>query len=146
MKIFYPIFLSILAAVGNAMVAYGQRKAIVNFNPYLFGAGSLLLASIILFTIGNTTNKSSIIGYIKVNYLPIVISAIDLSTLNVFLIILYQRYGTGYYTLYSSFAILTTSIVLAIYIFKEEFNLYYLISTCFAFVTIIFFMKGKMGS
>lgn len=143
MKLLYPFILALLAAIGNALVTYGQKKSSSFENPFFFGAFSLLIASVFMFLIAFLYQSKGNMAYINDNFKWFGVSAIGLVLLNVFLYLLYSHFGASYYTLYAILAIITTSIGLCVWIFHEKMNTYYWISLGFAFFTILFFMKGK---
>ncbi len=138
-----PMLLSCIAAIGNAMVTIGQKKAGEYSNPFLFGALSLLLASLGLFVFVIFCQNKAPMVYLSKNYYWVLTSASGLILLNVFLYLLYRNYGSGYYTVYAVLAIISTSLITSIWIFGEKMNLYYLVSMICAVFTIFFFMKGK---
>ncbi len=143
MKTVLPIIIAFIAALGNALVALGQQKAKSNFNPFWFGGCTLLFSGLLLLSIAHVTARVSLTKYFMLNFQFILISTLGFVLLNVFLNLLYQFYGTTYYTLYSTLAILTTSIGIATLINRERLNYYYILSALFAVFTILLFMKGK---
>jgi drug/metabolite transporter (DMT)-like permease len=142
-QVLLPFVLAFIAAIGNALVTIGQKKATPINNPFLFGAMSLCLASVILFTFSLFFKNESILPYVKNNMLWISVSAFGLVLLNVFLYILYRNFGANLYTLYAVLAISTTSIGASVIIFKERWNVYYGLSLITTVITILLFLKGK---
>lgn len=138
-----PFVLALIAAIGNAVVTLGQKKATAYEHPFLFGAFSLLFASIVLFCISFVYTIRNATEYITTNIPWFMTAGIGLVLLNIFLYLLYREYGAAYYTLYAMLAIVTTSIILATWVFKENMNIYYWVSLGMAVLTIVFFMKGK---
>lgn len=141
-----PFCIALVAAIGNALVAMGQKKATTFSNPFLFGAFSLLIASAGLFAVALFNNNKGIGQYVSGNIQWFVLSGSGLFLLNVFLYMLFRNYGASYYTLYAILAIVTTSVLLSVYVFHEKMNVYYWASLVFAVITIIFFFKGKIIS
>lgn len=138
-----PFVLALIAAIGNAVVTLGQKKATAYEHPFLFGAFSLLFASLVLFGISLFFSARNAAAYIAANIPWFMTTGSGLVLLNIFLYLLYREYGAAYYTLYAMLAIVTTSIVLAAWVFKESMNVYYWISLGMAALTIVFFLKGK---
>lgn len=138
-----PFSIALFAAIGNAIVTLGQKKAGIFPNPFFFGAFSLLFASVFMFCIAFLYKTEGLTNYIYVNYKWFAVSGIGLVFLNVFLYFLYRRYGANSYTLYSMLAICTTSILLAVFVFREKMNSYYWLALCLAILTVLIFMKGK---
>ena len=126
-------FIALAAAMGNALVALGQKKAASFSNPFFFGAFSLLLASAALFAVAFINNNCKGLGqYTAGNMQWFAVSATGLFILNIFLYILFRSYGASYYTLYAILAIATTSVLLGVFIFYEKMNGYYRASLAFA--------------
>lgn len=142
-QILTPFLLALVASIGNAVVTIGQKKATSFSNPFFFGAFSLLFAAVTLFVIAIFFGTKGLNNYVYVNGKWFAMAGLGLVLLNIFLYFLYRNYGAAYYTLYSILAIVTTSIIVAVYLFGEKMNLSYRISLAFALLTIIFFMKGK---
>lgn len=139
-----PFLIALIAAIGNALVTLGQKKAGAFQNPFAFGSFSLLIAAIILFSISFLYPTKGLLHYFTINFKWLIISGIGLVMLNIFLYLLYRNHGASYYTLYAILAIITTSILLSVFVFGEKMNVYYYISFVFATLTILMFMKGKM--
>ncbi|MBK7853944.1 MAG: DMT family transporter [Bacteroidetes bacterium] len=141
-----PFLLALIAAIGNALVTLGQKKAGAFQNPFFFGSFSLLIAAIILFSISFLYPTKGLQQYFAINLKWFVITGFGLVMLNIFLYFLYRNHGASYYTLYAILAIITTSILLSVFVFGEKMNMYYYISFVFAALTIFMFMKGKMNN
>lgn len=135
--------IALLAAIGNAMVTYGQKKSGPFHNPYFYGGASLLLAGMIMIGIACFFKMEDWQQFIRMNFGWICMAASGLVILNIFLYLLFRWYGASYYTLYSVLAVLTTSILLSVAILKEPMNKWYWISILFAVLSIFFFMKGS---
>ena len=138
-----PLVLAFVAAIGNAIVTLGQKKADPFPHPFLFGGFSLLFASTVLFALSFVYPAQNTGAYIRSNLIWFATAGVGLVLLNIFLYILYRDYGAAYYTLYAVLAIFTTSIALAVWLLNETMNLYYGIALGFAALTIFFFMKGR---
>lgn len=141
-----PFLLALIAAFGNALVTLGQKKSSAFHNPFLFGSCSLFIAATILFFISILYPTKGFQEYFTINLKWFLITGIGLVMLNIFLYFLYRNYGASYYTLYAILAIITTSILLSVFVFGEKMNMYYFISFVFAALTIFMFMKGKMNN
>lgn len=140
-----PFGLAFVAAIGNALVTYAQKKATPFDHPFYFGAFSLLLASLGLFGIATFFSSGKIIPHAVENFVWFAVAAAGLILLNIFLYVLYRHYGAAYYTLYAILAMVTTSIGLAVLVFKESMNVYFWLSFLFAALTVVCFIKGKSG-
>ena len=142
-SIISAIFLALLAAIGNFLFTYGQKKSHINDNPMLFGVFSLLLGGILLFIASLFLPKSDILGYAKDNYKWLILGGIGYSVTSVSIYLLYTNYGVSYYVVYAILSIILISIILAAFVFKEKLNFYYLLSIFFGIITIVLFVKGK---
>ncbi|MBK9671992.1 MAG: EamA family transporter [Bacteroidetes bacterium] len=115
-----PFFLALIAAIGNAFVTLGQKKASAFHNPFFFGSFSLLFAAIILFCISFLYPTKGLQQYFLLNFKWFIIAGLGLVILNIFLYFLYRNFGASYYTLYAILAIITTSILLSVVVFNEK--------------------------
>lgn len=135
--------LALTAAIGNALYAFGQKKAISHENPFLFGVCSLFVGAALLAVVSLFFNKENVASYVIENSKWFVFSGSGYVLLNIGLYFLYRNYGASYYLLYAILSILTTSILLAALVFGEKMNVYFWISLFFALLTISFFLKGQ---
>lgn len=135
-------FLALIAAIGNALYALGQKKAVTHENPFLFGVFSLFAGAILLAGVSAFFNKQGLNTYIANNIGWFIVSGSGYLLLNIGLYFLYRNFGASYYLLYAILSIITTSILLAILVFGEKINFYFGCSLIFAVLTIFFFLKG----
>lgn len=142
----WSICLALIAAIGNALFALGQKKAIGHENPFLFGVFSLLIGSILLSLVSLFFNTQGISNYFFENLKWFVVSGFGYVLLNMGLYFLYRNFGAAYYSLYAILAIVTTSILLARLVFGERINFYFWVSMFFAALTIFFFLKGQKSN
>ncbi|BDD03487.1 hypothetical protein AUTU_09700 [Aureibacter tunicatorum] len=144
MKQFLGAFgIALFTAFANALFAFGQKKANTHENPFLFAFYTLLTCCMIFFVLLQFFPKTDVVNYAKINYKWILASAIGYCATFSGFLFLYKSYGTSYYTLYAVLSILTTSILLGIIYFKEEFNIYYLLSSICAIGSIFLFFMAK---
>ncbi|HMT09766.1 MAG TPA: EamA family transporter [Pyrinomonadaceae bacterium] len=135
--------LALTAAVGNALYAFGQKKATQHENPFLFGSIALFVGSFFLTVIAMFFDTRSVGSYMAENIKWFGVSGLGYVLLNIGLYFLYRNFGASYYSLYAVLSIATTSILLAAVVFHERMNLYYWVSLGFAGLTILFFLKGQ---
>lgn len=138
--------LALTAAIGNALYAFGQKKAGSHENPFVFGVFSLLIGSVLLSFVSLFFATNNVGRYFVDNFQWFTISGLGYVLLNIGLYFLYRNFGASHYSLYAILSILTTSILLATIVFNEKLNAYYWISICFAGLTIFFFLKGQTTS
>ncbi len=143
LDVLIPFLFALVSAIGNAMVTVGQKNASIYSNPFFFGAFSLSLAAIGLFAIAFLYKTDGLYDYAIGNFKWFAMAGGCMLILNIFLYFLYRGYGANSYTLYAILAIITTSIGVSIFYYKEKMNLYYTVSLVFAIVTVLFFLKEK---
>ncbi|TGL63549.1 EamA family transporter [Leptospira sarikeiensis] len=138
-SLLYPILFALLAAVGNALFAYGQKKSASSENPFLFLIFLLIVCLVLLLVSSLFVGKENSMEYFSKNIVEILVGGIGLYLTFLGFYFLFTRYGTTYYILYAVFSILTTSIFLGAVVFKESFNFYHILSVGFALGSIFMF-------
>ncbi|MCG8337335.1 MAG: transporter [Proteobacteria bacterium] len=138
-----PLVFAGLSAIGNAMFAFGQKRAEIADNPFLFliltlAACITLFLATIPFLPGTNT-----VQYLSRNVTWVLISGVGFFLTFAGFYFLYTGFGTSYYVIYAVLAILTTSIIVGVFIFKESFNLYHALSVVCAIVTVVLFSWGQ---
>lgn len=134
---------ALLAAVGNGIFVYGQKKAGISGKPFIFIIWSLLICVGLLVLAALFYPKAHYLEYIRTNYKPALLSGAGLFLTYVGFYFLYTQFGASYYILYGILSMLTTSIVVGLLIFREEYNVYYLLATLSAMLTVFLFFLGK---
>jgi drug/metabolite transporter (DMT)-like permease len=144
MRSFAGAFLiAAMAAAGNALFVFGQKRSTATDHPFLFPlfatlvcAGALALGSLILPPKGAGP-------LIRENLLWFALAGLGLFLTFVGFYYLFTRFGASYYALYAVLAILTTSIAVGVLVFHEPFNVYHWISIGCAIAAIVFFGLGR---
>lgn len=143
MKVFGPLIFALIAAVGNAMFAAGQKKAIALDNTLVFialaGVVCISLTAIFAPFIGEVSYAENL----KQNWKWIFLSGVGLFLTYLGFNLLYSNYGASNYILYAVISILTTAIVVGVIIFNEKFNLYHWLACFSAILTIVLFSLGN---
>ncbi|MBX3096957.1 MAG: EamA family transporter [Fimbriimonadaceae bacterium] len=134
---------ALLAATGNAIFAYGQRKSISAESPMLFNAYTFLIALICVLILAAFQMPKDPAVFLKVNWKHALFTGIGTAITYYGFYILYGKYGASYYALYGMSALLTTSIGVGVFIFREKFNVYYALSVVTAIITMILFLLGQ---
>ena len=132
-----------IAAIGNAVFVYGQKKSVPDANPFIFLAFALGICFLILLVSTVSFPMPDIKAYIILNWKAFVITAVGLFITYLGFYLLYSRFGASYYIIYAVTSIVTTSIIVGVVVFKEKFNVYYLLSTLSAVLTIVLFFIGQ---
>ena len=140
------IFFALLASIGNALFVYGQRGACKPENPFLFTLFSVLVCGVLFVFSGYLFKTPGDINYVIDNYKNIIISGIGFFITFVGFFLLYSRFGATYYIIYAVLSIITTSIVVGIFLYREPFNIYHLFAIGTALLTICLFWLGQIKS
>jgi drug/metabolite transporter (DMT)-like permease len=82
-------------------------------------------------------------AYLAVNWKAIVITGTGLFITYVGFYLLYSRFGASYYIIYAVMSIITTAIIVGVLVYREPFNVYYLLSVFTAILTIALFFIGQ---
>lgn len=142
-SIFVPFLFALMAAVGNAIFVLGQKKSIAVINPFVFLLCSVALCVLLLLLATWMFPIPSPSSYFAGNWKAILLAATGLFITYLGFYLLYSRFGAGYYTLYAVISIITTSIFVGVFILKETFNIYYMLSIGAAMLTILLFFMGQ---
>ena len=144
--IYSALLFALIAAVGNALFAFGQKKSVVVDHPFVF-IFSALVVCLALFTITSFfLPKPEISTFIKDNYPWVLISGLGFWLIFIGFYFLYSRYGASHYVVYAVLSIVSTSIIVGIIVFKEAFNLYHFLSVITAISTVVLFTIGQAKS
>lgn len=137
------LFVALLAAVGNGLFAFGQRKAEVVANPFLF----ILPALIVCLLVGGVSMpflpQVDGLAYLRRNWLWALISGVGFYLTHLGFYFLYSRFGASHYVLYAVLSILTTSVLVGVVLMGERVNGYHLAAVGCALLTVIFFSVGQ---
>src|SRR5690606_7121176 len=117
---------ALLAAAGNALFVFGQRRAEASNNPFLFILGALVVCTTAFALTTPLFDSTGMGGYVRRNVPWIIISGAGFYLTFVGFYFLYSRFGASYYVLYAVLSILTTSVFVGLILFKEPVNGYHL--------------------
>ena len=143
MNIFGPLLFALLAAIGNAMFAAGQKKAVVLDNTLLFVACSGVICVLLTVLVAPVFGALDYVGMVKQNSKWIVLSGVGLFFTYLGFNLLYSNYGASNYIIYAVISIITTSIVVGAWIFKEHLNVYHWLACLTAVITVVLFGVGN---
>ncbi len=138
-----PFIFALIAAIGNAFFALGQKKAGTSGHPVLFMVFTLLVSIASVLSLSWMFPKMELSKFLQFNYKWFTISGIGFTATFLGFYFLFNKYGTSYYTLYAVLSILTTSILVGLVFFREDFNWYYAMAILTALSTIFFFYLGS---
>jgi drug/metabolite transporter (DMT)-like permease len=132
----------LVAAVGNAFYAWGQRKSVGLANSLLVVAGSAGLAALMALLASPAVGPVSRAD-MRHAAVPILFSGFGLFLCYVGFNLLYSRYGTAWYVVYAAIAIVTTTVVVGWVMGGEPANRWHYASLGAALISVMLFQVGQ---
>jgi drug/metabolite transporter (DMT)-like permease len=145
MKIILPLFFALIAAVGNAMFALGQKKS-VGINGLAFAGTSALVATLLAWSASPLMGGIDLPKLLHRNGLNILLAGGGLFLTYLGFNLLYTRYGVSQYVLYAVLSILTTTVFVGIFLLREPLNGYRIAAIVLALASIILYSLGQTTS
>ena len=147
MNLHNPFTYALIAAVGNAIFAAGQKKALVLANPFAFNTLMLFfclmetwLVSLFFGKLEFALNLKANSGWAALCGFGIVLTFLGMN-------LLYTNFGASSYTLYAIVSMLTTSVILGVLIFQEQINIWHWLSILCGIGSIfLFYLGNKAGT
>lgn len=139
MNTFMPLFFALIAAVGNALFALGQKKSIGVDNTISYVVISAIFCIIFTSIAVPLFGKYNYLLTLKNNWQWACISGLGLFLTYIGFNLLYTHYGASRYVLYAILSIFTTSVIVGVFIFKESLNIYQNIALILSTIAIILF-------
>ena len=143
MNMLGPLAFALIAAIGNAIFATGQKKALPLDNPFTFIALSVIICAFITVSFAALMGQPNYTDAIKQNGYWAVLSGVGLFCTYLGFSLLYSRYGASNYILYAVLSIITTSVIVGVVVLKETFNVYHWLALLTSIVTIALFTVGN---
>lgn len=143
MSFVLPVLFALIAAVGNAVFAFGQKQASGSVNGVLFVGMSALVAVLLSLAASPLLGRFDPVAMMKAQPGPIMIAGAGLFLTYIGFNLLYTRYGASAYVLYAVLSILTTTLVVGGLILKEPMNLYHGASIILAVAAVVVFSMGQ---
>ncbi len=137
------LFFALIAAIGNAMFAAGQKKAIAFENPFTFIALAAIVCVCLTVATAPLFGQPQYSSVLKENGWWTLLSGAGLFLTYLGFNLLYSRYGASNYILYAVLSIITTSIIVGVVMFKESFNLYHWLAFGSSITTVALFAFGN---
>lgn len=134
-----------LAAVGNAMFVYGQRKSSLTNNSFSYLIGAVLVCAFIVTVVSISYRNEQAISFVADNIVLIGIGGLGMATTYLGFYLLYTNYGAVYYVVYAVLSIITTTVIVGVMILGESFNRYQAIAMVLAILAIVMFTIGKLS-
>ena len=142
MKFILPILLAFIAAAGNALFAYTQKRSNDGSNGFFYIAACALVASLLALIAAAATGKVNP-DSIHHNLIYIANGGIGLFFTYFGLNLLYTKFGVSHYVLYAVISIITTTVVVGYLVFKEPTNIYQKAAVGAAVTTVILYSLGQ---
>ncbi len=134
-----------LAAVGNAMFVYGQRKSSLSNNSFSYLIGAVLVCAVIVAVVAISYRTDQAVNFVADNVVMIGIGGLGMATTYLGFYLLYTNYGAIYYVVYAALSIITTTVIVGVIILGEGFNKYQAIAMVLAILSIILFTIGRLS-
>ena len=139
------LLIASLAAVGNAMFVYGQRKSSLTNNSFSYLIGAVLVCALIVTVVSISYRADQAMNFVSENILMIGIGGVGMATTYLGFYLLYTNYGAVYYVVYAVLSIITTTVIVGVIVLGESFNRYQSIAMILAILAIIMFTIGRMS-
>ena len=143
MKIILPVLFALIAAIGNAMFALGQKKSVHYDNGLLFIAASALIAFCLAVLFAPAMGDFNIGDIAKNHWRALLLSGGGLFLTYFGFNLLYSKFGVSQYVLYAVISIITTTIIVGALWLKEPINIYHKVAIALAIVAVFFFSIGQ---
>ena len=143
MRIFLPILFAAIAAIGNAMFAFGQKRSIGVENGVLFVGLSALIAAFCALGVSPALGIFDPGNTVKGNWKALGLSGFGLFLTYLGFNLLYSRYGVSQYALYAVLSILSTTLIVGMWWLKEPVNLYHKLAIALAVGAVLLFSIGQ---
>ncbi|MDP6509475.1 MAG: transporter [Chloroflexota bacterium] len=116
------LLLALLAAAGNALFIYAQKRADLPQNPLLLLAGAAFVAFVLLVIYSTVVGLPDVAEYGRTRGVWMFLTGVGLMITFVGFNFLFNRFGASYYSLYAALSILTTSVGIGFLVFREPLN------------------------
>jgi drug/metabolite transporter (DMT)-like permease len=132
-----------IAAVGNALFVYGSRGSAEAKNPFIFMFGAVIVGTVLFSIAISFFDTHRNISFLLANWKFVLMTGCGFFISFLGFYLLYTGFGASSYILYAVISILTTSIGVGVFCYREPFNLYHTLSLLCALLTIVFFSYGQ---
>lgn len=137
------ILFALIAAVGNAMFAYGQKQSAGSGNGLLFVAASALVAMVLALAAAAFTGRFDPAAVWRHDGRAVLIGGVGLFLTYLGFNLLYTRYGATPYALYAVLSILTTTVGVGMLILREPVSAWHLAAVAAALIAVVLFSIGQ---
>src|SRR3990167_2100849 len=140
------LLFALVAAIGNAMFAAGQKIASTQNNSLVFIAISGAICVALTIISSTFFGSSNYLSTIRQSWHWSILSGLGLFFTYLGFNILYSRYGAANYIVYAVLSVITTSVVVGVFIFKERFNIYHFCALLASIMTVFLYWLGNSVS
>ncbi len=131
-----------LAALGNALFVYGQRRSSIANNSFSYLIGAVFIAAA-LFALAAVALRTQQEINLTGNVFITIVGGVGVFITLIGFYFLYSQYGAVYYGIYAVLSIITTTIGVGVLIFRESFNQYQIVALILAILAIVMFSVGE---
>lgn len=137
------LLFAFLAALGNALFVYGQKKSSIGNNAFSYLAGAVFICAA-CFVVAALAMRTQQEGNLSSNLITMMIGGVGIFMTLIGFYFLYSQYGAIYYVLYAVLSIITTTVGVGVFVFGESLNRYQIVALVLAISAIILFSFGKI--
>jgi drug/metabolite transporter (DMT)-like permease len=145
MKIFLPLLFALIAAVGNAMFALGQKRSAGTENGLAFVGVSALIATVLALSIAPFLGPMGLSAMVRAQARNLLLAGAGLFLTYLGFHLLYSHFGVSPYILYAVLSILTTTVVVGIVWLKEPVNGYRMGSIALALASVALYSLSQLS-
>ena len=138
-----PLAIAFMAACGNALFVYGQRIASHSPNPFLYMLGCVASGWLMFLVATLAWQSPGNLAYLSGNASSMLIGGFGFFVTFLGFYLLYSGYGASQYALYATLSILTTSLGIGVFVFREGLNLYQIVAMLLAVASIALWTYGR---
>lgn len=143
MNVFLPLFFAFIAAVGNAMFVYGQRRSGESTNGFAFLGISVLLAGVLSCITSPLLGAPEFMQIMRSSGRNLLWSGLGLFVTYIGFNLMYSRFGASPYVLYAVLSILTTTVFIGMIWLREPVNGYKIAAIVMATASVILYSIGQ---
>lgn len=143
MQVLGPLLFAMLAAVGNALFAFGQRRSSGIENSFVFITLALAICVALCMVAAPFFGQVNYAQTLRQNVGWAAFSGVGLFLTYIGFNILYSQYGAASYILYAVLSIVTTSVVVGAWLLREQLNLYHWLAVLSALATVGLYSYGN---
>jgi drug/metabolite transporter (DMT)-like permease len=138
-----PLLFAFLAACGNAVFVYAQRGAAPSGNPFLFMLSAVTVCATLFLIATFMWGAVGSAEYVAANAHFVLLGGAGFFVTFVGFYLLYSSYGATQYALYGTLSILTTSLGVGVWLYKEPMNVWQMLAIGLAIASIALWTYGR---